>query len=60
MNNDVPLKPKTVWGNNVSFMNKDWRKTIYERTRLKNIYNKKRSRENQKQPFADVFQNRCT
>ena len=27
-------------------MNKEWRKAIYERTRLKNIYYKKRSKEN--------------
>ena len=46
MNNHAPLKSKTVRGNNVSFMNKDWRKTIYERTRLKNIYNKKQSKDN--------------
>ena len=46
VNNHVPLKSKTVRGNNVSFMNKGCRKTIYEKTRLKNIYNKKRSRDN--------------
>ena len=46
MNNHAPLKSKTVRGSNVSFMNKDWRKTIYERTRLKNIYNKKQSKDN--------------
>ena len=42
----APLKSKIIRGNKVSFMNKDWRKAIYERTRLKNIYNKKRSRDN--------------
>ena len=29
-------------------VNKNWRKAIYERTRLKNIYNKNRSRDNLK------------
>ena len=46
VNNDVPLKSKTVRGNNVSLMNKNWRKVIYKRTRLKNIYNKNQSRDN--------------
>ena len=42
----APLKSKTFRGNNVSFINKIWRKTIYERTCLKNIYNKERTRDN--------------
>ena len=37
VSNHAPLKSKTLRGNNVSFMNKNWRKGIYERTRLKNI-----------------------
>ena len=44
VNNHIPLKFKTVRGNNVSY--EHWRKTIYERTHLKNVYNKNRSREN--------------
>ena len=39
VNNHVPLKSKTVRGNNVSFMNKNWRKAIYKRTCLKNNKN---------------------
>ena len=46
VNNRAPLKSKTVRRNNVSFMNKDWRKAFYERKSLKSIYNKKRSRNN--------------
>ena len=45
-NNHAPLKSKTIRGNSVLFMNKDWRKAIYKRTRLKNICNKKLSKEN--------------
>ena len=45
ISNRVPLNSKTVKGNNVSLMNKNWRKAIYERTHLKNIYNKNRSRD---------------
>ena len=41
VNNHVPLKSKTIRGNNVSFMNK--KKRIW-----KNIYNKNRSRDNWK------------
>ena len=48
VNKHGPLKFNTVRGNDVSFMNKNWRKAIYERTRLKNIYNKNRSRDNLK------------
>ena len=46
VNNRASLKSKIIRGNKVSFINKDWTKAIYERTRLKNIYNKKRSRDN--------------
>ena len=46
VNKHGPLKFSTVRGNNVSFMKKNWRKAIYERTRLKNMYNKNRSRDN--------------
>ena len=46
VNNRGPLKSKIISGRKVSFINKDWTKAIYERTRLKNIYNKKRSRDN--------------
>ena len=46
VNNHAPLKSKTVRGKNVSFMNKDWRKAIFKRTRLKNIFNRKRFRDN--------------
>ena len=48
VNDHVHLKSKTVRGNIVSFMNKNWRKAIYESRRLKNICNKNRSRENWK------------
>ena len=34
VDNHAPLKSKTVRGNNVFFMKKNWRKTIYERARL--------------------------
>ena len=46
VNNRGPLKSKIIRGRKVSFINKDWTKAIYKRTRLKNIYNKKRSRDN--------------
>ena len=46
VSNRAPLKSKTVRRNNVSFINKDWRKAFYERTSLKSIYDKKRSRNN--------------
>ena len=46
VNHHAPLKSKSVRGNYVSFMNKYWRKLIYERTRVKSIKNKKRSRDN--------------
>ena len=37
VNHHAPLKSKSVRGNYVSFMNKYWKKVIYERTRVKNI-----------------------
>lgn len=46
VSNHSPLKSKTVRGDNASFLKKDWRKAIYERTCLRNVYNKKRSRDN--------------
>ena len=45
VNNHVPSKSKNVRGDNVFFMNKNWRKAIYEKTHQKNIYNKNRSRD---------------
>ena len=36
----APIKQKIVRGNDAPFMNRDFRKAIYTRTRLKNKYNK--------------------
>ena len=43
----APLKQKTVRGNDAPFMNRDFRKAIYTRTRLKNKYNKNPTIENE-------------
>ena len=42
----APLKQKTLRGNEAPFMNKELRKAIYTRSRLKNKYNKDRSEVN--------------
>ena len=42
----APLKQKTLRGNEAPFMNKELRKAIYTRLRLKNKYNKDRSEVN--------------
>ena len=42
----APIKRKTVRGNQSNFMNKELNKAIMERSRLRNKYNKWRSREN--------------
>ena len=43
----APLKKKYVRGNQVPFMNRDFQKAIYTRTRLKNKYWRDPSRENE-------------
>ena len=43
----APLKKKLVRGNQAPFMNRDFQKAIYTRTRLKNKYWRDPSRENE-------------
>ena len=45
--NHAPLKKKIVRGNNAPFMNKELRKEIYTRSRLKNKLNKNPTKENE-------------
>ena len=40
VNKHAPLKSKTLRGNHAPFMNKEFQKAIYTRSRLKNISNK--------------------
>lgn len=42
----APLKTKFVRGNEAPFMNKELRKAIYSRSRLKNNFNKNKTKEN--------------
>ena len=46
VNKHAPLKFKNLRGNQAPFMNKEFQKAIYERSRLKNIFNKNGSNEN--------------
>ena len=48
LNNQVPSKKKYTRGNHLPFMNKELSKTIMNRTRLRNVYLRKRSYENRK------------
>ena len=43
----APLRTKTVRGNDAPFMNKTWRKEIYNRTRLQRKFKKNRTKENE-------------
>ena len=43
----APLKKKFVRGNQAPFMNREFQKAIYTRTRLKNKYSRDSSRENE-------------
>ena len=45
--NHAPLKKKTITGNDAAFMNKEFRKTIYTPTRLKNKFLKSPSEQNE-------------
>ena len=45
----APLKQKTLRGNEAPFMNKNLRKAIYTRSRLKNRYNKNPTDDNKSQ-----------
>ena len=44
---NAPLKKKFVRGNQAPFMNRDFQKAIYTRTRLKNKYWRDPSKENE-------------
>ena len=46
MEEHAPLKQKTLRGNQAPFMNKNLRKSIYTRSRLKNNFNKNSTNEN--------------
>ena len=48
INHQAPFKSKTLRGNDSSFMNKELRKEIMLRSKLKNAFLKKRSSENEK------------
>ena len=47
LNKHAPIKEKTIRGNNAPFMNKTLSKAFMERSKLKNIYNKFPTDENQ-------------
>ena len=47
VNNHAPLKKKIIRGNQKPFMNKEFQKAVYTRSRLKNRYNKKPNKENE-------------
>ena len=57
INKHAPLKQKTLRGNEAPFMNKQLRKAIYTRSRLKNKYNKNRTDENSIQYKKQI--NKC-
>ena len=44
----APLKSKTLWGNQASFMSKDLSKAIMTRSRLKNKFNRQKTKANWK------------
>ena len=48
VNKHAPLKKKTLRGNDAPFMNKEFRKEIYKRSRLRNIFCQNPSNENEK------------
>ena len=47
VNKHAPLKKKTIRGNDAPFMNKEFRKAIYTRTRLKNKFLKNPAEQNE-------------
>ena len=47
VNKHAPLKKKTIRGNQAPFMNKEFRKAIYTRSRLRNKYCRNASKENE-------------
>ena len=54
LNNHAPSKKKYIRGNHLPFINKELSKAIMNRTRLRNVYLRKRSEKRKKQ--KKVFQ----
>ena len=57
VNKHAPLKKKFLRGNKVPFINKELRKAIYDRTRLRNGFCKTRTDENEK--LYEKQRNKC-